>query len=159
MGFLRGVYEPLGIAVRENGDDRDYYSVTIIAKALGIYSETGRPHGHAVSAIIAKLGDLAHHAIAIPYGLVGVTFKYDYSVAERVENWIALNGKPHLIPHLDFDYHVYYRCFNDCEYEQLSLFDDDEELVIYTESELDAMCDVFDDCDECPGRYVCCDED
>ena len=161
MNFLHGVYEPLGIAVSENGSDRDYFSVTVIAQALGIYSDTGRPHGHAVSAIIAKIGDLAHHTIAIPYGLVGVTFKYDYSVAERVENWIAVNGKPHLIPHLDFDYHVYYRCSNSFEYEQLSLFDDynddDVKITFFSADELDAMCADYDDCDECPGRHVCGD--
>jgi hypothetical protein len=161
MGFLSGVSEPLGIPVRENGDDRGYYSVTVIAKALGIYSETGRPHAHAVSAIIAKLGDVAHHAIMIPYGMIGVTFQYDYSVAERVENWLAANGNPHLIPHLDFFYHVYYKRSNSYAIgdEQTSLFDDDEELVIYTADELDALCANYDDCDECPGRYVCCDED
>jgi len=108
MNFLRGVYEPLGIKVHRECDDMRYYSATDIAILLDIYSETGRPHAHAVAAIISKLDNWVAHAITVPYGLVGVTIRYDWSVVESVRKWIADNNEPHDIPHLDFFYHIYY---------------------------------------------------
>jgi len=78
MSFLQGVYEPLGIEVIpfHETDYSGYYTVTEIAEAFGLYSESGRPHGHAVSAIISKIENAAHHAVVVPYGLVGVTVRY-----------------------------------------------------------------------------------
>ena len=108
MDFLRGVYEPLGIEVEAECDDFGYYSATEIAEILGLYSDTGRPHGHAVSAIISKLDISADHAIVVPYGLVGVAMRYDWSVIEAVLNWIVDNDQITDVPHLDFCYHVYY---------------------------------------------------
>jgi Rha family phage regulatory protein len=113
MSFLCGVYEPLGIEVLPFNDD-DYYgyfSVTEIAKMLGIYSDTGRPHGHAVSAIISKLEshNPAQHAIVVPYGLVGVVTRYDWHIVDAVCDWINENGKPDEVPYLGFRYHINYR--------------------------------------------------
>ena len=88
MGFLRGVYEPLGIEVLTGGDGYDYQTATEIARKLKIYSETGRPHGHAVSAIIADLNVPAGHMVIVPYGLVGVTARYDSFVSKAVWEWI-----------------------------------------------------------------------
>jgi Rha family phage regulatory protein len=110
MDFLQGVYKPLGIEVIPM-NETDYYgydTVTEIADKLGIYSESGKPHGHAVSAIISKIENHARHAIAIPYGLVGVTMRYDSHIVEAVRNWIAGNGFPEKVPHGGFDYHIYY---------------------------------------------------
>ena len=108
MSFLRGVYEPLGIKVQNERDNAHYFSATVIAKCLGIYSETGRPHGHAVSAIISKLENWPRYAIAIPYGLVGMMIRYNWKVVEKVVGWIKENNKPHDIAYLDFSYHIYY---------------------------------------------------
>jgi Rha family phage regulatory protein len=122
MNFLCGVYEPLGIEVIPFYEDDyyGYYTVTEIASYLGIYSDTGRPHGHAVSAIISKLENHAHHAVAVPYGLVGVTLRYDGYIVEAVRNWIADNNSPREVPYQGFDYHIYYDC-------NLPLFDFDDE--------------------------------
>ena len=120
MRFLQGVYEPLGIEVCDENDYPHFYSVTTIARLFNMYSETGRPHGHAVSAIISKLGNIADHAICIPYGLVGMAIRYDWSVVEKVREWLAENNNPRDIPYLDFCYHIYYE-------RQLSLFDDDDD--------------------------------
>ena len=109
INFLRGAYEPFGIEVKtDGGDDCDYYSVTEIAAELGIYSDSGKPHGHAVSAIISKLGNTANHAIAVPYGLVGVSTRYDRHIIESVWKWITGNGFPETVPHTGFDYHIRY---------------------------------------------------
>jgi Rha family phage regulatory protein len=121
MNFLQGVYEPLGVEVLPYYEDdyHGYYTATEIARMIGLYSDTGRPHGHAVSAIISKLGKWAHHAIVIPYGVVGAVLRYDWSIVERVRAWVKENNDPGEIPHLDFFYHVYYD-------RQCSLFDDDD---------------------------------
>jgi len=125
MKFLRGVYEPLGIEVQTEGDYYGYFTATEIASLLGIYSSTGRPHGRAVAAIISKLENYAYHMMMIPYGLVGVTFRYDSHILDAVRDWIADNGNPSLVPHQDFDYHIYYA-------RQMTLLDfDGEGFFIY----------------------------
>ena len=122
MSFLHGVYEPLGIEVNDNFDaDNHYYSATDIARLLGIYSKNGRPHGHAVSAIISHHDLPGHHASIVPYGLVGVMINYDWFVVETVMNWIAENNKPNEVPYLNFCYHIYYD-------RQFSLFDNDDDF-------------------------------
>jgi Rha family phage regulatory protein len=119
IGFLRGAYEPFGIEVKTDGDDSEYYTVTEIAAQLGIYSDIGNPHGHAVSAIISKLGNTANHAVAVPSGLVGVSLRYDRHIVSAVWDWIVNNGFPYQVPHLNFDYHIRY----DCQFS----FDDENE--------------------------------
>jgi len=110
ISFLRGVYEPLGIEVQTEGDNTYYLTATQIAWLHGICSESGKPHAHAVSAIISKLDNPAHHAIVVPYGLVGVTVRYDSHIIDAVWDWIIKNGFPSEVPHLGFNYHVYYYC-------------------------------------------------
>ena len=107
IDFLRGAYKPFGIDIAHTGDDH-YFTATDIAGLSGIFSETGRPHGHAVSAIINKLNIPPEHMIVVPYGLVGVNMRYDYYVLEEVRDWIADNGCPSDIPHHNFKYHIYY---------------------------------------------------
>ena len=129
--------------------------MTEIAAKIGIYSDTGRPHGHAVSAIISKLDNHASHALVIPYGLVGITIRYDSFIIEAVWKWFMENKFPSTVPYLDFDYHIYF-------YRQLSLHDNDYVPNLkddFTVEELDEMCDLFDNCDKCPGRFTCYEED
>lgn len=118
MGFLRGVYQPLGIEVQDDTEDARYFSATEIARILRLYSDTGKPHAHAVGAIISKLDNVESHSIAVPFGLVGVMIRYDWSVLERVRDWLEANGNPNEIPHLGFYYHVY-------RFRQVSLFEED----------------------------------
>jgi Rha family phage regulatory protein len=108
MDFLRRVYTPLGIDIQTERDDMEYFSASQIARFAGIYSETGRPHGHAVAAIISKFDDWPEHTISIPYGLVGSAIRYDYHMVKRVSEWIEKNHYPLDIPYLDFFYHIYY---------------------------------------------------
>ena len=161
MNFLQSVYKPLGIEIQNDTDDSEYYSATLIAKCLGINSVSGRPHKYAVSAIISKFDDWANHAIVVPYGLVGVSVRYDFTVASKVVDWIAENNKPHLIPHLDFYYHFFYdrKKIKIFDRDVIDLDDDDDYDYFFTAEELDAMCGKFGDCDECPGSYDCCGED
>jgi len=162
ISFLNGVYKQIGIEVCDTDDYiYDFYSVTDIARLLKVYSKNGRPHGHAVSAIIAKLNVSEAQTIIVPYGLVGLMVKYDWLVFQAVRDWFEENSKPRAIPHLNFKYHVYYE-------RQTSLFDsddddfidlDDDDCANFNEDELDKLCVIFDNCDICPGRHVCCEED
>jgi hypothetical protein len=144
MNFLCGVYEPLGIEVLTDevltdGDYYTYHSVTQIARSAGLYSDTGRPHARAVAAIISKLDmPVAEHAIAVPYGLVGVSLRYDLHVEIAVCKWLIENRCPDEIPHLGFEYHVHYRDpagyddepdGGDCEYDDFALYYDPNKEV------------------------------
>ena len=161
MKFLSGVYQPLGIKFSEDGYTPCYYTVTDIAQVNGIYSVTGRPHSHAVSAIISKLNVHESQMIVVPYGLVGVTFRYDVDVMSAVMDWIIKNNYPSKVAHLDFDYHIYYRR-DKAGFIKEGFFinldsDDDDDLDDYTADELDAMCGKYGDCDDCPGFLACCE--
>jgi Rha family phage regulatory protein len=117
ISFLRGAYKPFGIEVAPIAGKRRY-TATDIASYLCVFSENGLHHSHAISAIIEKLNVAPEHIRITPYGSVGITTYYDGSVVSAVEDWIVYNNYPRDIPHLDFEYHVYYD-FD--RYEQLSL--------------------------------------
>ena len=117
IDFLKGVYEPLGIKVNASDDGKEYLSATNIARLLKVYSETGRPHGHAVAAIITKLDNWWKHAIAVPYGVVGVSIRYGGSIVEMTRKWLSDNNMPNKVPYHDFCYHIYYN-------RQLSMYDE-----------------------------------
>jgi Rha family phage regulatory protein len=108
MNFLRGAYAPFGISVAAHSASDNYMTATDIAAMLGIFSESGRPHGHAVSAIIEKLGVTPEHIEIVPYGLIGIFLRYDSEVLEAVDDWIVENNYPGEVPHLGFEYHIYY---------------------------------------------------
>jgi hypothetical protein len=162
MSFLNGVYEPLGIEVIpfHETDYNGYYTVTEIAMALGIYSESGRPHGHAVSAIISKLDDKpVHHAVVVPFGLVGVTVRYNISVVNSIMRWLLENKFPSEVPYQGFEYHVYYKKPASKPGDDDIIDLDDDFSDDFTADELDEMCGQYDDSDDCPGLYACCEVD
>ena len=76
------------------------WDCTSIAKKLGIYSESGRPHDKAVSAIIQKIDLFTDEIVKTAYsrnGHDGVTVQYKESVLEKVKEWLEENGYPSLI--------------------------------------------------------------
>ena len=76
------------------------WDCTSIAKELGIYSESGRPHDKAVSAIIQKLDLFADEIVRTAYsrnGHDGVTVQYKNSVLEKAREWMEENNYPLLI--------------------------------------------------------------
>jgi Rha family phage regulatory protein len=162
MKFLRGVYEPLGVEVMPFFEDDlyGYFTVTEIAAMLGVYSDTGRPHGHAVSAIISKMDNHAQHAIVVPYGLVGITRRYDSAVYEWVLNWLTANKYPAVVPYIGFDYHIRYTRNEapDGDFDSDSEIDLNEDDYL-SEGEIDEICDGCDDCTKCPVRFVCFDDE
>ena len=81
-------------------DTPKLWDCTAIAKELGIFSESGRPHDKAVSAIIQKLDIFADEVIRTAYsrnGHDGVTVQYKGSVLEKTREWLRENGYPSVI--------------------------------------------------------------
>jgi hypothetical protein len=156
MDFLRGAYRPFGITVGEYSDAGDYFSPTVIAATLNMFSRSGRPHGHAVSAIIGKLGfDPAGHIEIAPYGLAGFSARYDVYVARGVADWLERRGFPRDIPHKGFEYHVSYN-------RETSVFGDcGGDIFVISDEEIDEMCGKYDNCGACPyaercaGDFIC----
>jgi Rha family phage regulatory protein len=173
MKFLQDAYKPFGIEVADFGEQSRFYSASVIARALGVYSLYGNPHAHAVAAIIDKLDmNLGGHIEVAPYGMVGFSVRYDIAVAEAVEDWLIAHGKPLNIPHEGFEYHIVYDGDNsafsdngggDYADEVINLDDDvdDEAKIAYLRSltldEMDALCAQYDDCGNCPYLGVCLD--
>ena len=153
MNFLKDVYEPFGIKVSEGGHTPCYYSATHIARINGIYSESGKPHGHAVASIISRLRIHASQMIAVPYGLVGVSYRYDANVANAVAEWVRKNNYPRKIPHLYFNYHVYYG-----RGVKVSFIKNGFLATINDADDFDAVCDEYHDCEGCPLIPLCHDE-
>lgn len=76
------------------------WDCTGMAKELGIYSESGRPHDKAVSAIIQKLDIFTDEIVRTAYsrnGHDGVTVQYKDSVLDKAKEWLEENGYPSLI--------------------------------------------------------------
>lgn len=76
------------------------WDCTTIAKELGIYSESGRPHDKAVSAIIQKLPVSESEIVKTAYsrnGHDGVTVQYKDSAMEKIKLWLQENGYPTVI--------------------------------------------------------------
>lgn len=76
------------------------WDCTTMAKELGIYSESGRPHDKAVSAIIQKLEIFESEIVKTAYsrnGHDGVTVQYKDSVLQKAKEWLEENGYPTMI--------------------------------------------------------------
>lgn len=89
------------------------WDCTSIAKELGIFSESGRPHDKAVSAIIQKLDIFTEEIVRTVYsrnGHDGVTVQYKESVLEKTREWLEENGYPSLI-----DYRLANGSVNKCK--------------------------------------------
>lgn len=81
-------------------DTPKLWDCTAIAKELGIFSESGKPHDKAVSAIIQKLDIFADEVVRTAYsrnGHDGVTVQYKGSVLEKTREWIREKGYPSVI--------------------------------------------------------------
>jgi hypothetical protein len=159
MTFLRDSYKPFGITVAEVGENSRFYSARVIAIALGVYSRSGRPHAHAVSAIIDKLDlDIGGHIEIAPYGLVGFSVRYDAVIIEAVEEWLINHGKPRNIPYNNFAYHVHYAYYGGDDDEAID-FDDDDEAINFDVCNYfipsNEMCDKSNVCGACPNLSEC----
>ena len=88
------------VNVQVISDTPKLWDCTGIAKELGIFSEAGRPHDKAVSAIIQKLDLFTDEIVRTAYsrnGHDGVTMQYKESVFQKVKEWLQENGYPTVI--------------------------------------------------------------
>lgn len=80
------------------------YDCTEIAKELGIYSSSDKPHNQAVSVIVKKLHISDSEIVTTAFSRNGhedVTVQYKPSVVEDVRLWLAENDYPTKIPYTD----------------------------------------------------------
>lgn len=80
------------------------YDCTEIAKELGIYSTSGKPHSQAVGAIIKKLHIEDSEIVTTAFSRNGhddATIQYKPSVFEDVKLWLDENNYPTKIPYID----------------------------------------------------------
>ena len=110
--MTRNALSPFGIDVPMLVSNTDKtYDKEQIAKALGVYSKSGKPHSQAIAAIIRTMdipADLIEHS---PFAANGHSDDYDRykePVLDMVRNWLASQvvGDPIV---LDKSYHVVYR--------------------------------------------------
>ena len=114
--FLKGVYEPLGIAIAEDsefGDMPQLYAAKQIAKRLGMYSTNGNPHNQAVSCILNEIILISenHKSVITQYfgTHAGVSIRYDEYAAQAVEDWLCAYHYPNEIYGFDRTYRVLYK--------------------------------------------------
>lgn len=102
---LKQIYRKIGIdiPIEELEADREIFDLTTIAKTVGIYSTSNKPHGQVVSAIISKLDILDEEKKLVSYennGHTGTTTQYTKSVIDKVIDWLKEKEYPNKIPHL-----------------------------------------------------------
>ena len=111
-GIYKQVYGDLGIDIPGAPVECDKtYDKEQIAKTLGLYSKSGKPHSQAIAAIIRTMNipaDLIEHS---PFAANGHSDDYDRykaPVLDMVRDWLASQtvGDPIV---LDKTYHVVYR--------------------------------------------------
>jgi len=113
--FLKGVYEPLGIAVTE--DDAfdsipQVYTAKQIAKMLGIFSLNGNPHYQAVACILNEnifIGDDHKIVETQDYGShISICIRYDEYAVQSVMNWLHEYRYPDKVYGFERTYRVIY---------------------------------------------------
>ena len=84
---------------------------TAIAKELGIVSNAGIPHAHAVGAIISDLNLMGDEVVVVPFfknGHASTGYAYKASVCEKVRLWLDERHWPTVISSGSKNYHVQY---------------------------------------------------
>ena len=115
VAFLKGIYEPLGIAIKIEIPDKaepGVFTAKRIAEMLGICSTSGKPHAQAVSCILNEnlfIGDNHKSAVTMDYGNhIGVSVRYDEYAVRTLMEWIAEYGYPEEVYGFERTYRVRY---------------------------------------------------
>ncbi len=113
--FLKGIYEPLGITVAGDEDIAaapQTYTALQIARELGVYSQTGKPHARAVACVINEillLGEKHKTITTADYGNhIGVSVRYDQYAMGAVKDWLVQNAYPSEVYGFERTFYVLY---------------------------------------------------
>ncbi len=103
---LKMIYEKAGLKLPIEGlkADRKIFDLMTIAEILGIYSNSNKPHGQAVSAIVAKLDISDDEKELVSFernGHMGTTTQYKEGVISKIKKWLEDNGYPIEIRFID----------------------------------------------------------
>ena len=111
-GIYKQVYGELGIDIPGAPVECEKtYDKEQIAKALGVYSKSGKPHSQAIAAIIRTLNVPASLIEHSPFAANGHSDDYDRykaPVLDMVRNWITTQGRKSPIV-LDKSYNVVFQ--------------------------------------------------
>jgi hypothetical protein len=111
-GIYKQVYGDLGIDIPGAPVECDKtYDKEQIAKALGVYSKSGKPHSQAIAAIIRTLNIPANLIEHSPFAANGHSDDYDRykaPVLDMVRDWITIQGRKSPIV-LDKSYNVVFQ--------------------------------------------------
>lgn len=109
--IYKQVYSDMGISIPSIPIQCEKtYDKEQIAKALGVYSKSGKPHSQAIAAIIRTLSIPAEYIEHSPFAANGHSDDYDrfkVPVLDMVRDWIVGHCYPNPIK-LDKAYHVHY---------------------------------------------------
>lgn len=112
---MKSLYEPVGVEIPLEGItlNKRLFDATAIADRLGVLSRSGKPHAHAVSAIIAQVDVLPEEKELVPFqsginGHSGTNMQYTESVVAKVNLWLERHGYPTEISYNGKQYAVRY---------------------------------------------------
>ena len=112
---MKSLYEPVGVEIPLEGItlNKRLFDATAIANRLGVLSRSGKPHAHAVSAIIAQVDVLPEEKELVPFqsgtnGHSGTNMQYTESVVAKVSLWLERHGYPTEISYNGKQYTVRY---------------------------------------------------
>ena len=113
---LQRIYQPMGIDISLDGitTEKKSFDATTIAERIGLFSKSGKPHGHAVSAIISYLNISEDEKVLVPFqnqnsGHSGSTVQYAESVIRKAWLWLKVRGCPTSISYNGKNYALFYR--------------------------------------------------
>lgn len=112
---MKSLYEPVGVEIPLEGItlNKRLFDATAIADRLGVMSRSGKPHAHAVSAIIAQVDVLPEEKELVPFqsginGHSGTNMQYTESVVAKVSLWLERHGYPTEISYKGKQYAIRY---------------------------------------------------
>lgn len=98
---MKSLYEPVGVEIPLESItlNKQLFDATAIAKQLGVLSRSGKPHAHAITAIIAQVDVLPEEKELTPFqnaasGHSGTSVQYTKSVITKVHLWLERHDFP-----------------------------------------------------------------
>jgi len=112
---MKSLYEPVGVEIPLESItlNKQLFDATAIAKQLGVLSRSGKPHAHAITAIIAQVDVLPEEKELTPFqntasGHSGTSVQYTKSVITKVHLWLERYNFPSCISYKGKTYTLRY---------------------------------------------------